>query len=383
MVVKNYRGGGYEQEVSEATIKKYGGNRQGHGIAIPPEVFFYRADPILSTPKPGNAAQTGGANLVGTDTMGSEFIRAFWERLVIGRAGARFMRGLVGNVVIPKQTGKAKAQWVAEGVAPTGSQQTFGQVPMAPKRIADFIDISRLNLLQSSIDMEAFIREDLQAAVAAAVDAAAIYGSGQNLEPRGILNHPDVDVAVDLGADALQFEDIIDMETAVAENNADVDAMVYITNARVRGYLKAVPEAPLTSKMIWTSSGGGEGIVNGYRALASNHVPSNLGTGKNLSAMVFGNFRDLIIGQWGALFLQENPYLNQSAGLVRIDIEQQMDLILRHGESFSAIKTIDTTKRPSFLKTVGSTAEGGTEGGGTRERRIRRSKKVTDGNDEE
>jgi len=41
-------------------------------------------------------------------------------------------------------------------------------------------------------------------------------------------------------------------------------------------------------------------------------VPSNLtnGTGINLSAVLFGNWSDLMIGEWGVLEILPNPYAN-------------------------------------------------------------------------
>jgi HK97 family phage major capsid protein len=85
--------------------------------------------------------------------------------------------------------------------------------------------------------------------------------------------------------------------------------------------------------------GNGEGMVNGYRAVVSNQVPSNLtkGTGTNLSAIIFGNWNDLIVGQWGTLDLMVDPYNQSTSGTVRVVALQDVDIAVRHPESFSAM----------------------------------------------
>jgi len=58
---------------------------------------------------------------------------------------------------------------------------------------------------------------------------------------------------------------------------------------------------------------GGEagfGELNGYSAAVSNQVPSNLTKGVNndCSAILFGNWNDLLIGEWGVIELITDPY---------------------------------------------------------------------------
>ena len=69
-------------------------------------------------------------------------------------------------------------------------------------------------------------------------------------------------------------------------------------------------------------------------------MPSNLtkGTGSNLSAVLFGNWADLVIGQWGTLDLMVDPYSNSTSGTVRVVALQDVDIALRQAASFAAIK---------------------------------------------
>jgi hypothetical protein len=85
--------------------------------------------------------------------------------------------------------------------------------------------------------------------------------------------------------------------------------------------------------------------VNGYAAYVSNNVPSNLtkGSGTNLSAMIFGNWEELLIGLWGSLDLLVDPYSNADSGRVRIVAFMSADIAVRRAASFAAIVDAITT----------------------------------------
>jgi len=316
----------FERECSEAYGNKIG--RQARGFYVPTEV--QRRDLVVGT---GSA----GGNTVSTDLLASSFIDLLRNRMAVMQMGAQMLSGLNGNIAIPRQTGGATAYWVAESGAPTESQQAFDQVTMSPKTVGAFTDISRKLMLQSSIDIEAFVRNDLATVLALAIDSAAITGTGSNNQPTGILATSGIGSAVG-GTDGLApgLSHIIELETDVAVANADVGALGYLTNAKVRGKLKQTfSNATYGDMPVWD---GGE--MNGYRALVSNQVPSNLTKGSSsgvCSAIIFGNWADLIIGQWGTLDLMVDPYTGSTSGTVRVVALQDIDIAVRHAVSFSAM----------------------------------------------
>ena len=55
------------------------------------------------------------------------------------------------------------------------------------------------------------------------------------------------------------------------------------------------------------------------------------------SAIAFGNWADLIVGMWGVLDLMVDPYSNSTSGTVRVVALQDVDVAVRHAESFSAM----------------------------------------------
>jgi hypothetical protein len=55
------------------------------------------------------------------------------------------------------------------------------------------------------------------------------------------------------------------------------------------------------------------------------------------SAILFGNFADLMIGMWGATDLIRDPYTASSSGGVRIVALQDVDVNVRNVESFATM----------------------------------------------
>jgi HK97 family phage major capsid protein len=287
---------------------------------------------------------TAGGNTVATELLGSSFIDLLRNAMVLDRLGITWLRDLNGNVAIPSATGSATSYWVAENGAPTESQQTFGQVALTPKTVGAFTDYSRRLLLQSSLDVEAFVRADLAAILGQAIQLAAINGAGASNEPLGLLNTSGIgSVAGGTNGAAPTYELMVDLESAVAIANADVGTMAYLTNAKVRGKLRKTQEfASTNGKAVWTSgSERGVGDVLGYDAVVTNAVPSNLtkGTASGIcSAIAYGNWADLMIGMWGGLDIMLDPYTGATSGTKRVIALQDVDVAVRRVASFAAMK---------------------------------------------
>ena len=324
------RAAAFEFEVSSAACEKQ--KRDTKGALVPYEVL--KRDLNV-----GTAAD--GGNLVATDLLSGSFIDSLEKALAIRQCGATMLTGLNGNIAIPRQNGGASSFWLAENGSPSESSATFDQIAMTPKTVGAYTEISRKLLQQSSLSMEAFVQNELALRLALAIDLAAINGTGSGNQPRGILNYAGVgSVSNGTNGGAPGWGKVVDLETEAGDADALVQNMCYLLNAKTRGLLKQTEKSSSTGQYIMPTSGE----LNGYRAVTSNQVPKNLtkGTGTDLSAMIYGNFADLIVGMWGGLDLQVNPYSLDTTGAVRVTAFQDVDIQLRHPESFSIMNDIVT-----------------------------------------
>jgi len=320
------RAAAFERECSEASAQKMG--KQARGFMVPFDV--QKRDLLQGTP-------TAGGNLVATDLLGGSFIDALRNAMVISGLGTRMLTGLQGNIAIPKLTGSATAYWVAENAAPTESQQTVGQVTMSPKTVGAYTDFSRRLMLQSSIDVESMVQSDLATVLGLAIQQAAISGTGASNQPSGILTQVTASVIGGTNGLAPTWANMVKLESDVATANADIGSLAYLTNAKVRGTLKTTSKVSGQNGFVWAD---GAEPINGYRAAVTNAVPSNLTKGTSsgvCSAIIFGNFADLVVGMWGGLDLMVDVYTGSTAGTVRVVALQDVDVALRNTVSFATM----------------------------------------------
>ena len=300
----------FEIEVSDAASAKLG--RQSRGITVPQDVLT--RDLTVGT-------ASAGGNLVATELLAGSFIDLLRNQSALDQAGATVLTGLTGMVAIPRQSGGATGYWVSESGAPTESQQTIDQVTMQPRTVAAYTDFSRRLNLQSSIDVENLVRRDLARVLALKIDLAGLYGTGTNSEPLGLKNTTGIGTE-DFAANTPTFAEVVALESDVANANALLGNPAYLMNAAMRGALKTATKDSGSGQFIYE---GGE--VNGYRGLVSNQVASN--------DLWFGNFADLLIGYFSGLDLMVDPYSNSTSGTVRVVAMQDVDIAVRHPESFS------------------------------------------------
>jgi HK97 family phage major capsid protein/HK97 family phage prohead protease len=305
----------FEFECSRAAAETYG--RTAQGILLPAEVMRNWKRDLNSS---------DDSALFTDDFRGGDFIDALRNASSVMQAGARMLSGLSGDVKIPKKTTAASAAWIAsEGGAASESEMVVGSVTMTPKSIGSFTDISRQLMIQSSLDVEALVRDDLAQAIALAIDLGALAGSGSSGQPTGIKNTGGINV-VDFGTapDLIPtWAQVVEMETKVREDNALGNGGAYIANATMYGALKAVEKAANTAQFVV----GADGNMNGYNTIVSNQVASG--------DLYFGDFQNnLLIGMFGGLDIVVDPYTASTTGTVRVVALQSCDVAVRHATAF-------------------------------------------------
>ena len=352
----DWRKAGYEREVSAEIGRRSG--RDTSGVFIPLSALApQRRDYNTLTPAAGGA-------VVATDLLGGSFIDVLRARCRVLQLGATVLSGLVGNVDIPRRTAAGPAQWITEGQSLTQGQGAFDVVSLRPKTVGSITTISRNLLMQGTPDAEMLVRADMVAVLAAAIDLAAIKGAGAAGQPLGILNQAGIGSVVG-GTDgaAITYDHLIELAGVVAAANADGPAQGYLLNPQtITTLLKLkttqgaylVPVGASNGETVAPAGGGfapGSDrpafTALGFPVAASSNVPSDLtkGAGTNLSAAIFGNWADLLIGEWGVLEVLPNPYASGAyeAGAVQIRAMQTLDIAVRHAQSFAAMKDAITS----------------------------------------
>ena len=303
----------FEFEASDAAAQRYG--RTAQGLMIPNDVLGVWKQRDLNT--------SDDNEIVATNLLANEFIDVLRNSASVMQAGARMLPGLVGNVAIPKKTAASAGGWIStEGGASSESEPTFGTVSLTPKTVGAFTDMTRQLILQSTPAIEALVRDDLTQALALAIDKGALEGTGLSGQPTGLLSTVGVNKPAAFAAAVPTFAEMVALETAVAEDNALMGNLAYITDAATYGGLKTkAKDAGSGMFVIENNNANGYPVIRTQQATAGN--------------VYFGNFSDMLIGMWGGLDLTVDPYTASTTGTVRVVALQTVDVAVRHAVSFA------------------------------------------------
>lgn len=255
---------------------------------------------------------TKGQENVAEDKLG--ILEPLRANLVLAKAGATYMTGLVGNVSIPAYSG-SNVGWAGEVVAASDGAGTFSEVNLEPKRLTAYIDVSKQFLIQDSNSAEEMLKRDIVAAISNKLEAT-ILGSeaGSSTQPAGMFNGVTADEA------AVTYKDIVKMEADLENENVRGD-IKFIVSPSAKADLKTTDKGTDTGKYLME---GNE--INGYPVLCTSAV-----AGKGI---VMGNWSDYVIGQWGGIDLTVDPYTQAANGKVRLVINAYFDAKPRRTEAF-------------------------------------------------
>lgn len=331
---QNWSNAGFEAECTAEIAKRVGKVPETNKFYVPYEVqqrgiqnavealayAMMKRDLVVATPG-------AGGYLVGTENVG--FIELLRNMSVMYAMGTTRLSGLQGNVTIPKQSAAGTAYWLTSESNPiTESQQTFVQVAMSPKNVGGYTEISRQLLLQSDPSAEGLVMADLAAVVSLAIDLAGLNGSGASGQPLGILGTSGIGAVTGTSMD---FADIIEFLTDVFAGNALSASSGFVTTGAVAGLLMARVKFSSTASPIW-EGGLPEGRIQNHRAMASNQVPT--------ATMLFGDFAKTVIGEWGVLELEVNPFANFAAGIIGVRALASVDVCVRYPTAYSAASSV-------------------------------------------
>ena len=264
------------------------------------------SDPIVA----GTA--TKGKEAVATDKF--SILGPLRSAMVLSQAGATYLTGLVGDIAIPFYSG-SNCGWKGEVVTGDDGKGAFSEITMKPKRLTAFIDISKQFLIQDSVGAEELLRRDIIAALAEKLEKTILGNeAGSDTKPAGIFNGVPADTA------NLTYADVVGLEAAL-ENNNITGALTYVVSPAAKATLRTTAKDTGSGRFVME---GGE--VEGIRVLSSSAVTSK--------GVLLGDFRELVIGQWGGIDLTIDTVTKVTEGMVRIVINAFFDAKVRRSAAF-------------------------------------------------
>lgn len=266
---------------------------------------------------------TGNAGeLVGTLHDAGSYIGTLRDRSVIMNLGALIMGGLVGSIDIPQKETNAVFGWVDEGDDGNTTDITFGTKQLRIKTASGGIGFTRRMVQQGTPLIEPIVYNDLIDGAALLIDTAAIAGTGAGGQPTGILNTDGINSITWTAADGIQWQTVVNFATKLAEDNALRNDPAFILTPAFYETMQVTKKDAGSGIFLLNESGR----LNGYRVARK--------TGDLGDNILFGDFRQLLIGFWEMLELSLDSATKAASGGTIVRAWIDMDVNVRHAVSF-------------------------------------------------
>jgi hypothetical protein len=289
------------------------------------------------------ALASGNAPITPTHHEAGLFGFALQAAAQVLASGARLYH-TTQNVSIPMQPTGIGGQWVAENTAPAEGVLSVLARTGAYHQLSFTLEWTRQLAIQSDPFVQDMARQSMLNELASAVDLAAINGSGVGAVPLGLLNAEDTEI-IELGANggAPTWSVPLTLMEAVESNDVVGDSLGFLTNFAVKRKLLTTPRVSGHPTFILDDASSDK--LAGYPIRYTSNVPGDLtkGSGTNLSALIFGNWSDLVVCQFGPLDVIVDPFTESKKGNVRISVHSAWDFIVRRPESFAICSELLTT----------------------------------------
>jgi len=323
----NERLDGFEKEACEAARKQMKREfKRGNSFCIPSEVSRYHAQ-LAFERMLMERAQNVGAAAAGGFTVETEYgplIEFLRNKTALGQVGITIIDGLQGDFVMPTQTGGCTAYWVSETGTITDSEATFGQKVMVPHRLGASVPFTMQFLAQTSLSADAFLRNELDTVMALKKDLAGLLGTGVGGEPLGVANTTGINATVTYGG-AADWADIVEHETGINVDNADIGSFAFIIDAATTGKWK--------TKLKDSVAGAGYLLsenmtANGYPVKRTQQIAT-------AHQSFFGVWSQLLLGIWAGREVTVDNITLAKSGQHQIIINELCDYLVRQPLAFN------------------------------------------------
>lgn len=256
------------------------------------------------------------------DTIGIDVFSTFApirEGLVAARAGARVYTGLVGDARIPV-LGGGNVAWATEVASAADPSYTFTSVNLTPKRLTAQFKLSKQMVAQDNARIEETLLADIRKAVITKLNATMFgVAAASGGAPKGIGNGQAAAVATD-------WAKLTSLVEAAVERAAVGEEFAYIVSPEACAAIRAMTYNKST-RLIYEA-----GNVDGTPLFKSIGVAANQG--------YYGDWSNLVIGQWGALDLTVDPYTAAGTGELVITINSYFDYGVARAGSLKLFTTV-------------------------------------------
>ncbi len=308
------------QETRNANVPS--NNSEAVHLSIPLS-YLSRADQQTVTQDSGSY---GGALV---QNQAPRMVEPLRPTLAVEGLGASFLTGLSGGNIPLVVNNDFAMTFLAEGASITPQKKEYAGPTLSPKRAGGAVDISNLLLLQSSIDVENKISMGLTNGFMQLLHTAIINGPG-GVAPTGLLNYSGVNAASDTAAAAANWAKVVELQSLIEEDNATSESLGYIIHPKVKAALKQIKKDAGSGRFLLEGK-----EIDGLPFVSTSQVPVLDASGTAVYPIIYGDFTQMVVGQWGSIDVKINPYSADLSDSLRLVLNTHADMQIANPKAFA------------------------------------------------
>jgi HK97 family phage major capsid protein len=318
---------GAEKEMHEIGMaeNRNAGVTAGKNTRLSLPVAYVRATQQTVTQ---DSAGFGGALVQNQAPMMVDTLR---PSLFLEELGATVMTGLSGgNIPLIRKQDFTMA-FLAEGAAITPHKKEFSGPTLSPKRAGGAVDITNQLIMQSSPDVEAIVMEGLRNGFSDLLNGAAINGAG-GVAPTGILNYVGINESAITANAAATWALIQELQGLIEEDNSTSKSLGWLIHPKLKSILKQIKVDAGSGIFLANNE-----TIDGVRYIATSLIPvlTDGDPAVNVYPLIYGDFSQLYVGQWGAMNIGINPYSADLSDSLRLVLNTHADVQIAQPKCFA------------------------------------------------
>jgi HK97 family phage major capsid protein len=265
-----------------------------------------RSDPT-STKAVNTLVSSEGGILVPAAVMGGGIMPILRAQSTFINANPVRVTLVNGKFTLPRGLAGASASYVAEGALKPVSTPTFDAVSMLAKKLAGIVPITNEARMWTVGDIEAYVRQDLRAALAVTLDLNGWLGTGAGSSPLGILNKSGVQTFTPTFADATA-PTLAELDAFATGMILKLTAANLTDTARWRWVMPYRTASALGSMRVGDNDGdlafpemafgrAGGPLFKGIPVIVTAQIPTNLGVGTDETTVALVDFNHVLFGE--------------------------------------------------------------------------------------
>lgn len=319
---------GVEKEINEialAEMRAAGKDVGATTFNIPSSMVRAAAHTVTE-----DSGANGGALVV---DQTPQVVPSFIPKLFLEELGATMLTGLSGgNLPLPVAS-NFNFQWAAETATINAQKSNIAGPKLAPKRAGAVVLISNRLIMQSSLDVQSLVFNMLREGAARALNGAAINGAG-GVAPTGLLNMNGILASAQVAPGAADWAKVLELQGLIEQNDSTTLRTGYLLNPILMAKLRA------TTK----DSGSGLFLADGNLVAGQNTVATSLVPNipavvdpatPQLHHLIYGDFSQMFIGQWGGISFVVDAISAQDSNSVKVTVNMEADVQVANKKAFA------------------------------------------------